>query len=144
MIQSGFKPKRTIYFTFGHDEETGGMEGAAKVAETLKSRGVKLEVIVDEGGIIIQEGLRHVTNKTIAMVGTSEKVNHRERQRSVNAVQVNLCGTSELMQKTGVTGVHNGRGGADFLRRPLGDASDRRIRHCHPDEQGYQGLRDEV
>ena len=78
MVQSGFEPKRTIYFAFGHDEETGGMKGAAMVAEALKSRGVRLEVIVNEGGIIVQEGLRHVIDKSIAMVGTSEKVGGRE------------------------------------------------------------------
>jgi carboxypeptidase PM20D1 len=40
MAKSGFKPKRTIYFAFGHDEETAGTVGAKDIAALLASRGV--------------------------------------------------------------------------------------------------------
>ena len=33
-MESGFEPARTIYLSFGHDEEIGGVNGAAEVANT--------------------------------------------------------------------------------------------------------------
>ena len=44
LLVKGFQPKRTIYLAFGQDEEIGGLEGAAKIAELLKSRGVQLDL----------------------------------------------------------------------------------------------------
>src|SRR4029450_7532072 len=35
MAKAGFKPKRTIYFAFGHDEETAGTKGAKNIAGLL-------------------------------------------------------------------------------------------------------------
>src|SRR6185295_16856394 len=32
LAKTGFKPKRTIYFAFGHDEETAGTRGAKNIA----------------------------------------------------------------------------------------------------------------
>jgi carboxypeptidase PM20D1 len=40
LLQAGLIPKRTIYLAFGHDEEIGGMNGAAKTVEFLKTKGV--------------------------------------------------------------------------------------------------------
>lgn len=54
--------------------QVGGNEGAGAVAELMKARGVQLEVIVDEGGIIIEEGISPFTDVPVAIVGTSEKV----------------------------------------------------------------------
>ena len=45
-----FTPHRTVYFSFGHDEEVGGECGAVKLAQRLADRGVQLEFVVDEGG----------------------------------------------------------------------------------------------
>ena len=42
LIDQGFKPKRTIYLSFGHDEEIGGRQGAGKVAAYLKDAGIQL------------------------------------------------------------------------------------------------------
>ena len=44
------KPERTMYLAFGHDEEVGGDLGAGSMAALLKSRGVSLDMVVDEGG----------------------------------------------------------------------------------------------
>jgi carboxypeptidase PM20D1 len=41
MSKAGFRPKRTIYFAFGHDEEVGGARGAKAIAALLASRGVR-------------------------------------------------------------------------------------------------------
>ena len=41
-LGQGFTPKRTIYLAFGHDEEVGGSNGAAKIAALVEGRGVRL------------------------------------------------------------------------------------------------------
>ena len=40
LLEESFTPTRTIYLAFGHDEEVGGANGAAKIASYLKSNGV--------------------------------------------------------------------------------------------------------
>ena len=51
LLSENFQPERTIYFSFGHDEEIGG-KGAIAAAALLKSRNIEAEFILDEGGII--------------------------------------------------------------------------------------------
>ena len=46
---------RTVYLSFGDDEETLNL-GARALAETLQSRGVTLEFVLDEGGGKIENG----------------------------------------------------------------------------------------
>src|SRR5436190_2816801 len=72
LAKTGFKPKRTIYFAFGHDEETAGTRGAKGIAALLASRGVKLDFVVDEG-LLITNGLVKGIDKPIALVGVAEK-----------------------------------------------------------------------
>jgi len=72
LLKQGFLPQRSIYFAFGHDEETGGENGAAYVARLLKERGVHLSGIVDEGGGIF-EGQIPYLNKAAALIGIGEK-----------------------------------------------------------------------
>jgi carboxypeptidase PM20D1 len=67
MAKSGFKPKRTIYFAFGHDEETAGTVGAKGIAALLGSRGVRLDFVVDEG-LLITEGIMKGLDKPAALV----------------------------------------------------------------------------
>src|SRR5204862_132005 len=52
LLAAGFKPKRTIYFAFGHDEEISGTEGAMNLAKELAKRKVHAEFSLDEGGSI--------------------------------------------------------------------------------------------
>ncbi|MDD9893768.1 MAG: M20 family peptidase [Gammaproteobacteria bacterium] len=54
LLKAGFKPERTIYFAFGHDEEIGGFQGAVKIVEHLQAQGVQLEFMLDEGGQLTQ------------------------------------------------------------------------------------------
>jgi carboxypeptidase PM20D1 len=70
LAQSGYQPKRTLIFSFGHDEEVAG-KGAQKAAELMKSRGIKPYAVIDEGGAIIT-GLNGI-QKPIAMIGVAEK-----------------------------------------------------------------------
>jgi carboxypeptidase PM20D1 len=71
-LASGFRPARTVYLAFGHDEETGGEEGARAIAEHLAARGVRLEFVLDEGGFI-GHGLLSAIEAPIALVGIAEK-----------------------------------------------------------------------
>lgn len=72
LLSKGFQPKRTIYLAFGQDEELGGLEGAEKMAQLLKSRGVQAEFVTDEGGFI-SIGMFPGVSAPVAMIGTSEK-----------------------------------------------------------------------
>ena len=72
LLGEGFQPARTIYLAYGHDEETGGAGGAAKIAALLKSRGVDLEMVLDEGGVI-GSGILPGISRPIALVGVAEK-----------------------------------------------------------------------
>jgi carboxypeptidase PM20D1 len=72
LIANGFRPKRTILFSFGHDEEVGGPEGNAKVAALLAARKAQLEFVVDEGGAITR-GVVPGVEVPVAIVGVAEK-----------------------------------------------------------------------
>lgn len=72
MVKQGFKPKRTIYFAFGHDEEVSGQRGAKAIAALLASRGVRLEFVLDEG-LLITEGMLKGLDKPLALIGVAEK-----------------------------------------------------------------------
>lgn len=52
------------------------MLGAHKVSELLRQRGIEFEVIVDEGGTILSDGIKPITSRLqpVAVVGTSERV----------------------------------------------------------------------
>jgi carboxypeptidase PM20D1 len=71
LLKENFQPERTIYFAFGHDEEVGG-HGARAIAALLKSRGVKADLVLDEGGIITKDKVPGMS-KLVALLGTSEK-----------------------------------------------------------------------
>lgn len=49
LISTGFKPRRTIYFLFGHDEEIGGPDGAHNIAAYLTEQRIHFSFILDEG-----------------------------------------------------------------------------------------------
>ncbi|OKO77690.1 M20 family peptidase [Bradyrhizobium sp. AS23.2] len=72
MAKDGFRPKRTIYFAFGHDEEVAGTRGAKAIAATLAARGVKLDFVLDEG-LLITEGIMKGLDKPAALIGVAEK-----------------------------------------------------------------------
>lgn len=72
LIASGYVPPRTIYFSFGHDEENGGRYGARTLVDTLVARGVKPALILDEGGFMAS-GVIPGMKGTAAIVGIAEK-----------------------------------------------------------------------
>ena len=72
LIREGFEPRRTVYLLFGHDEECSGSRGAAELASVLEARGVRLALLLDEGGAISQGTLPGV-ERPVAMIGVTEK-----------------------------------------------------------------------
>lgn len=72
LLARGFRPRRTILFAFGGDEEAGGMRGARRIAELLAARGVRASFLLDEGGPI-GEGMLSFADAPIAFVGVAEK-----------------------------------------------------------------------
>lgn len=72
LLKTGYKPPRPVYLAFGHDEELGGLQGAAQISALLEQRGVKLECVLDEGGLVAEDELPGV-KAPVAMIGTMEK-----------------------------------------------------------------------
>lgn len=72
LLDANYAPRRTVYLAFGHDEEIGGANGAAKIAETLGSRGVELEFVIDEGMTILRGVIDGIDSPT-ALIGIAEK-----------------------------------------------------------------------
>ena len=72
LLREGFRPRRTVLLAFGHDEEVGGVNGARAIAALLRGRGVRLEMVLDEGGVI-GEGLLPGIEAPTALVGVAEK-----------------------------------------------------------------------
>ena len=72
LIEEGFVPQRTIYFSFSHDEEVGGPNGAANVVRYLESNSVRLAWSLDEGSFLSSDMLPGF-DKPIASINVAEK-----------------------------------------------------------------------
>lgn len=72
LLRSGFTPERTIYLSFGHDEEVGGNNGAASVVRHLQSQGVELEWSLDEGSFLL-DGMFPGVDPLVAAINVAEK-----------------------------------------------------------------------
>jgi carboxypeptidase PM20D1 len=72
LLEEGFLPERTVYFSYGHDEETGGHEGAGSVADHLEASGVRLTWSLDEGSFIAR-GVMPGMAKPVASINVAEK-----------------------------------------------------------------------
>jgi len=72
LLADGFQPTRSLYLSFGHDEEVGGKDGAKEVAKYLNEQGIEFEFVLDEGGIV-GEGLMRGVDRPVAIIGVAEK-----------------------------------------------------------------------
>jgi carboxypeptidase PM20D1 len=72
LAQQGFRPRRTIYFAFGHDEEVAGQRGATAIAALLAQRNVRLDFVLDEG-LLITHGMLKGLDRPLALIGVAEK-----------------------------------------------------------------------
>lgn len=72
LLSENYKPERTIYLAFGHDEEIGGLKGAGVMAGELVKRNLDAEFVLDEG-YAVTIGMVPMIKKPVALIGTSEK-----------------------------------------------------------------------
>jgi carboxypeptidase PM20D1 len=72
LIAGGYQPKRTIYLSFGHDEEIGGAKGASLVADYLEASEVQLAWSLDEGSFLL-DGFLPGVDKLVASINVAEK-----------------------------------------------------------------------
>ncbi len=72
LIGEAYRPPRTVYLSFGHDEEVGGRYGARAIVTELVKRGVKPALVLDEGGFMAS-GVIPGLPKRAAIVGIAEK-----------------------------------------------------------------------
>ena len=71
LVKQGFTPKRTLYFSFGGDEEVGGL-GAIAVTLHLKEQGVELDWMLDEGSFVLDKIIPGL-EQPVASINLSEK-----------------------------------------------------------------------
>ena len=71
LIEEGYTPDVDLYIASGADEETD-KTGARSTAEYLKSEGIHLQMLLDEGGMIIEEPMKGAEGR-FAMIGCLEK-----------------------------------------------------------------------
>jgi carboxypeptidase PM20D1 len=72
LLKDGYRPPRTVYLTFGHDEEVGGRYGARAIVDRLVKAGVKPALVLDEGGFV-SRGMMPGLPGRVAIVGIAEK-----------------------------------------------------------------------
>ncbi|WP_328392059.1 M20/M25/M40 family metallo-hydrolase [Nocardia sp. NBC_00416] len=71
-LAAGVRPRHTIYLAFGHDEEVFGNTGAARMAARLRERGVRADLLLDEGGVIT-DGIVNDVRVPVATIMLGEK-----------------------------------------------------------------------
>lgn len=71
MMKEGFVPERDIYFESACNEEINGA-GANAISAELKKRGIRFFMVLDEGGMMLEEPIGGV-HGTFAMIGVGEK-----------------------------------------------------------------------
>ncbi len=73
LLSVGFEPARTVLLAFGHDEEVGGKDGAARIAALLAERDVKPLFLLDEGGAITEGIVPGMDGQAVGLIGIAEK-----------------------------------------------------------------------
>ncbi len=71
MIKEGFQPKNDVYFAFSGGEEVNG-PGAKNIVEYFKENNVKLKLVLDEGGAVVENVFPGVS-KPCGLIGIAEK-----------------------------------------------------------------------
>lgn len=72
LLNEGFEPACNIYIGSSHNEELGG-DGIPKANDYFKENGITFDVILDEGGAIIEPPLGGMKCDKCAMVAVHEK-----------------------------------------------------------------------
>ncbi|MGY6498862.1 MAG: M20/M25/M40 family metallo-hydrolase [Microcella sp.] len=71
LLASGFTPQHDVLVSLGDDEEVNG-RGARAIVETLRGRGVRPSLVLDEGGAIVSGAFPGV-DEPYAVIGVTEK-----------------------------------------------------------------------
>ena len=71
LMEEGYVPQGDVYIASSSTEEVAG-NGASKTVDWLLQHGVKLQFLLDEGGMIVDEPMAGVKGR-FAMIGTMEK-----------------------------------------------------------------------
>ena len=71
LIKDGFTPKNDIYFAFSGGEEVNG-KGAVNIVDWFEKEGITPEMVVDEGGAVVENVFPGVT-QPCGMIGIAEK-----------------------------------------------------------------------
>jgi len=71
LLKAGFTPPFDVYVEMSINEETGG-EGAAMVARYLRDKGVRVSLVMDEGGTILDVPMKGM-DRPYAVLGIVEK-----------------------------------------------------------------------
>ena len=72
MLRDGIMPPVNLYILSSHNEELGG-DGMAATLEYCREQGITFEVILDEGGAIVEPPLAGMNCEMCAMVAVHEK-----------------------------------------------------------------------
>ncbi|GAA3921042.1 M20/M25/M40 family metallo-hydrolase [Litoribacillus peritrichatus] len=72
LLAQKFQPERTLYFAFGHDEESGGKLGAMAIANHFRKQNIRFEFLVDEGMMITKNLVPNIPHR-VALIGPGEK-----------------------------------------------------------------------
>ncbi len=71
LLAEGFTPPCDVYLVYSINEETGG-DGAAAAVRYLKEKGIRLALVLDEGGAVIDEAVPGM-DRPYAVIGITEK-----------------------------------------------------------------------
>ena len=71
LIRQGFQPEHDVYFAFSGGEEING-PGAENIVQYFKEHGVRLSMVLDEGGAVVEDVFPGVKGQC-ALIGIAEK-----------------------------------------------------------------------
>jgi len=71
LLQEGFTPPCDVYLEYAINEETGGA-GAANAVNYLREKGITLDLVIDEGGAVIDKAIAGM-DRPYAVIGITEK-----------------------------------------------------------------------
>lgn len=124
LLEEGFTPEVNVYIGSSHNEELGGA-GITSALAYFREHGIRFEVILDEGGAIIDPPLGKMKCSKCAMVAVHEKGRLRL-----------ICKATSESSHISLTGYKNNpvERMAEFIQKIT--SKNRFIRRLHPQVQG--------